>query len=173
MATRDTEPFRWKPGQSGNPAGRPRKPRRSFDAVRRLEALGADPLEEVIVLARDPTVPKATRLKAWMALMDYSYPKFAPVVPSENVSATLEELQRSWDAATLDEFKEAFRKELDTLPTDARAALEKMDAKGGIGPLVMQALLKFVEQHHEQARDPVSSDSPDPLKLAVDEQRAA
>jgi hypothetical protein len=88
-----------------------------------------------------------------MALMDYAYPKLAPVVPNENVSATLEELQRSWDAATLDEFKEAFTKELDTLPTDARAALEKM---GGIGPLVMQALLKFVEQHHERAPSPLS-----------------
>lgn len=168
MATRDTEPFRWKPGQSGNPAGRPRKPRRSFDAVRRLEALGADPLEEVIALARDPTVPKATQLKAWMALMDYAYPRLAPVVPNENVSATLEELQRAWDARTLDEFKEAFQKELDTLPTEARAALGKM---GGIGPLLMQALLKFVEQQHEQS--PIPSDSPEPLKLAVDEQRAA
>ena len=168
MAIRDLEPFNWKPGRSGNPAGRPRKPRRSFDAVRRLEALGADPLEEVIALARNPKVPEATRLKAWMALMDYSYPKLAPVVPSETMNATLEELQRSWDAATLDEFKEAFRKELDTLPTDARAVLEKM---GGIGPLLMQALLKFVEQQHEQA--PIPSGSPEPLKLAVDEQRAA
>src|ERR687891_81690 len=166
MPTEQLKPFQWKLGQSGNPAGKPKKPRRSFDAVRRLEALGVDPLEEVIALARNPKVPEATRLKAWMALMDYSYPKLAPVVPSETMNATLEELQRSWDAATLDEFKEAFRKELDTLPTDARAALEKL---GGSGPLVMQALLKFVEQ----ARGPVSSDPPEPLKLAVDEQRAA
>ena len=165
MPTEQLKPFQWKLGQSGNPAGKPKKPRRSFDAVRRLEALGVDPLEEVIALARNPKVPEATRLKAWMALMDYSYPKLAPVVPSETMNATLEELQRSWDAATLDEFKEAFRKELDTLPTDARAALGKM---GGIGPLLMQALLKFVEQ-----QGPVPSDPPEPLKLAVDEQRAA
>ena len=165
MPTEQLKPFQWKLGQSGNPAGKPKKPRRSFDAVRRLETLGVDPLEEVIALARNPKVPEATRLKAWMALMDYSYPKLAPVVPSETMNATLEELQRSWDAATLDEFKEAFRKELDTLPTDARAALGKM---GGIGPLLMQALLKFVEQ-----QGPVPSDPPEPLKLAVDEQRAA
>jgi len=169
MPTEQLKPFQWKLGQSGNPAGKPKKPRRSFDADRRLEALGADPLEEVIALARNPKVPEATRLKAWMALMDYAYPKLAPVVPNENVSATLEELQRSWDAATLDEFKEAFRQELNTLPTDARAALEKMD---GIGPFVMQALLKLVEKQHEQTRDPVPED-PEPLKLAVDEQRAA
>jgi hypothetical protein len=168
MTAQDIKAFQWKAGQSGNPAGKPKKPRRSFDAVRRLEALGVDPLEEVIALARNPKVPEATRLKAWMALMDYSYPKLAPVVPSETVSATLEELQHSWDARTLDEFKEAFRKELDTLPTDARAALEKL---GGSGLLLMQALLKFVEQQHEQA--PIPSGSPEPLKLAVDEQRAA
>src|SRR5918996_6620577 len=104
MPTEQLKPFQWKPGQSGNPAGKPKKPRRSFDAVRRLEALGADPLEEVIALARNPKVPEVARLKAWLALMDYSYPKLTPVVPSETVSATLEELQRSWDTETLEEF---------------------------------------------------------------------
>jgi hypothetical protein len=160
MATRDQlEPFHWKPGQSGNPVGRPRKPRRSFDAVRRLEALGVDPLEEVIALAQDPTLPKPLRLKAWLTLCEFAYPKLAPVVPNEKVSARLEELQRSWDTATWDEFKQAFSQELATLPDDTKAALEKMDARGGIGPLVMQVLLKFVEMRHEQAKaqDPQQS----------------
>jgi hypothetical protein len=152
MATRDTEPFRWKPGQSGNPAGRPRKPRRSFDAVRRLEALRVDPLEEVIALAQDPALPKATRLKAWMALLDYAYPKLAPVVSHEKASARREELQRSWDTATWDEFKQAFREELGALPEDTRRELEKLETTGGFGPRVMQLLLKFVEQRHEQAK---------------------
>jgi hypothetical protein len=146
------KPWMWRPGESGNPTGSKPKPRRSFDTVRRLEALGVDPLEEVIALARDLTVPKATRLKAWMALMDYSYPKLAPVVPSENVSATLEELQRSWDTATLEEFKQAFSKEFSTLPDEAKAGLKKLEAMGKIGPIMMQALIKFVEQRHEQAK---------------------
>jgi hypothetical protein len=62
------KPWLWKPGQSGNPAGKQKKPRRSFDAVRRLEALGVDPLAEMVALAQDPALPKTTRLKAWMAL---------------------------------------------------------------------------------------------------------
>ena len=49
---------------------------------------------------------------------------------------------------------QAFRQELSTLPDDTKAALEKMDTKGEIGPLVMQVLLKFVEMRHEQAQDP-------------------
>ncbi len=74
MATIHAEkPWLWKPGQSGNLAGKPKKPRRSFDALRRFEVLQVDPLEEVITLAQDPALPKATRLKAWMALMDYPY----------------------------------------------------------------------------------------------------
>jgi uncharacterized protein YeaO (DUF488 family) len=85
-------------------------------------------------------------------LCEYAYPKLAPVVPSENVSATLAELQHSWDTATWDEFKQAFQKELSTLPDDTLAALEKMDTKGEIGPRVMQVLLKFVEMRHEQAQ---------------------
>jgi hypothetical protein len=151
-AIHDAKPWLWKPGQSGNPSGNPRKPRRSFDAVRRLEALGVDPLAEVVALAQDTALPKTTRLKAWMALMDYAYPKLAPVVPSETVSATLEELQRAWNTETWGEFKHAFSQELATLPEDTLAALEKMDARGGIGPLVMQVLLKFVEMRHEQTQ---------------------
>jgi hypothetical protein len=137
------KPWLWKPGQSGNLAGKPKKPRRSFDAVRRLEALGIDPIAEVVALAQDPALPKATRLKAWMALCEYTYPKIAPVVPHETVSATLAELQGSWDAIELDELKETFREELDTLPAEVRAELEKLVAKYGFSPLVMQRLLKF------------------------------
>jgi uncharacterized protein YeaO (DUF488 family) len=84
--------------------------------------------------------------------MDFCYPKLAPVVPSETVTATLEELQRAWNTETWSEFKQAFRQELSTLPDDTKAALEKMDTKGEIGPLVMQVLLKFVEMRHEQAQ---------------------
>jgi hypothetical protein len=142
----------WRPGESGNLAGRPKKPRRSFDAVRRLEALGVDPLEEVVALAQDPALPKTTRLKAWLVLLEYSYPKVAPIVPSETVTATLEELQRAWNIETWGEFKEAFRQELSTLPDDTKRQLDKMDASGEIGPLVMRVLLKFVEMRHEQAQ---------------------
>jgi hypothetical protein len=145
-------PWMFKPGESGNPSGRKPKPRRSFDAVRRLEALGVDPLEEVVTLARDPALPKPLRLKAWLTLCEYAYPKLAPIVPSETVTATLEEQQRAWNTKTWDEFKQAFRQELSTLPEDTLTALEKMDTKGEIGPIIMQVLLKFVEMRHEQAK---------------------
>jgi hypothetical protein len=148
------KPWLWRPGESGNPAGRAPKPRRSFNAVQRFETLGIDPLEEVIALAQDPALPKVARLKAWMALLDYAYLKLAPIVSHENVSATLEELQRSWDARTLDELKEAFRKEFGTLPAEVRAELEKLVARNGFDPLVIERLLKFkvVKRRHEQAQ---------------------
>jgi hypothetical protein len=68
MGAEHIKPWMWKPGQSGNPAGSKPKPRPSFDAVRRLEELGVDPLEEVITLARDASLPKVARLKAWWPL---------------------------------------------------------------------------------------------------------
>jgi hypothetical protein len=162
-AIHDAKPWLWKPGQSGNPAGNPRKPRRSFDAVRRFEALGIDPLSEAIALAQDPALPKPLRLKAWLTLCEYAYPKLAPVVPHENVSARLEELQRSWDAATLDELKEAFRKEISTLPAEVRRELEELVARNGFGPFVIERLLefKFVEKCTEsQAQDPQDPKQP-------------
>jgi hypothetical protein len=121
-------------------------------AVQRLKQLGVDPLEEVVTLARDSSLSKPLRLKAWLTLCEYAYPKLAPVVPNEKVSTRLEELQRSWDTETWDELKQAFREELGTLPEDTRAALEKMETTSGFGPRVMQLLLKFVEQRHEQAK---------------------
>jgi hypothetical protein len=145
-------PWMFKPGESGNPSGRKPKPRRSFNAVQRLEALGVDPLEEAITLAQDPALPKPLRLKAWLTLMDFCYPKLSPIASHENMSARLEELQRSWDAATLEEFNRAFSAELDTLPDEAKAGLKKLEAMGRIGPTIMQALLKFVERRHEQAK---------------------
>ncbi len=68
------------------------------------------------------------------------------------MSATLAELQRSWDTETWDEFKQAFREKLGTLPDEAKAGLKKLEAMGRIGPIIMQALLKFVEMRHEQAQ---------------------
>ena len=109
MGAEHIKPWMWKPGQSGNPAGKLKKPRRSFDAVRRFEALGIDPLSEAIALAQDLTLPKVARLKAWLALMEYCYPKLSPIASHENMSARLEELQRSWDTATLEEFNQAFQ----------------------------------------------------------------
>ncbi len=148
------KPWLWRPGESGNPSGRKPKPRRNLDAVQRLEQLGVDPLEEVIALARDQSLSKPLRLKAWLTLCEFAYPRLAPVASPEKVSTRLEELQRSWDTETWDEFKRAFSAELSTLPEDTKRQLEKMDTKGEIGPLVMQVLLKFVEMRHEQAQDP-------------------
>jgi hypothetical protein len=152
MGAEHIKPWMWKPGESGNPAGKQKKPRRSFDAVRRLEALGVDPLQEAITLAQDPALPKAARLKAWLTLMEYCYPKLSPIASHENMSGRLEELQRSWDTETLEEFSQAFSKELATLPEEAKAGLKKLEAMGRIGPIIMQALIRFVEMRHEQAK---------------------
>jgi hypothetical protein len=88
-------------------------------------------------------LPKSLRLKAWLTLCEYAYPRLATIVPNESVSTRLEELQYPWDAITLAELKETFRKELDTLPDDVRRELEKLIAENGFDPLVMQTLLKF------------------------------
>jgi NAD-dependent DNA ligase len=45
-----------------------------------------------------------------------------------------------------------FSKEFSTLPDEAKAGLKKLEAMGKIGPIMMQALIKFVEQRHEQAK---------------------
>jgi hypothetical protein len=104
-------------GSQATPRGDLGNPRRSLDAVQRLESLGVDPIAEVVALAQDPALPKSLRLKAWLTLCEYAYPRLATIVPNESVSIRLEELQHPWDAITLAKLKETFRKELDTCPT--------------------------------------------------------
>ena len=128
-----------------------------------FQALGVDPLAEAIALAQDPALPKPLCLKAWLTLCEFAYPKLAPVVPNESVSTTLAELQRFWDARTLDELKEAFRKEISTLPAEVRRELEELVARNGFGPFVIERLLefKFVEKCTEsQAQDPQDPKQP-------------
>jgi hypothetical protein len=86
------------------------------------------------------------------------------------MSTRLTELQRSWDSATLDEFKAAFSAELGTLPDEAKAGLKKLESMGMIGPIMMQLLIKFVEMHHEQAQGPQGPEQPG---LKVVEKRPA
>jgi hypothetical protein len=111
-------------------------------------------LRKVVALAQDPALPKPLRLKAWLTLCEFAYPRLAPVMPNEKVSVRLEELQRSWDTKTWDEFKQAFRAELGTLPDETRRELEKLETTCGFGPRVMQMLLRFVEMRYEQVQDP-------------------
>ena len=68
------EGTRFKPGQSGNPSGRPKGIAKAF-----REAL-ADPTEAalgLLELARDERVRPADRISAWNALLDRGYGKAA------------------------------------------------------------------------------------------------
>jgi hypothetical protein len=96
-------------------------------------------------------------------LCQFAYPRIAAVVPNETVSTTLEELQRAWDARTLDELKETFRKKISTLPAEVRHELEELVARNGFGPFVIERLLefKFVEKRTEsRAQDPQDPEQP-------------
>ena len=73
-------PFR--PGQSGNPRGRPRGSlnKRTRALLEAAEADGEMPLDFLLRLMRDPRVPKAKRLEAAKAAAPFCHPKLYPVV---------------------------------------------------------------------------------------------
>jgi hypothetical protein len=116
------------------------------------KAWGSTPLRKWWRLLKTPHCQSPCASRQGSTCASSPIPGLPPVVPHENVSVRLEELGRSWDIATLEEFNRAFQKELDTLPDEAKAGLKKLEAMGRIGPIIMQALLKFVEMRHEQAQ---------------------
>lgn len=57
----------------GRVAGTPNK--RTAELMERLEALGCDPLEGLVAIARDPSTDAALRARVYAELMPYLYPK--------------------------------------------------------------------------------------------------
>jgi cytochrome c1 len=67
-------PTRFKPGQSGNPGGRPKGAAKAFREAMPDPTLAARGLLE---LAQDPDVRPADRISAWNSLLDRGYGKAA------------------------------------------------------------------------------------------------
>ena len=88
--TAQLEPFRWKPGQSGNPNGRPRVIGELRDLAR---AYTMEALETLASVMRDAEAPPAARVAAVAHILDRGYGK-----PTQHVSATVRDLREMTDA---------------------------------------------------------------------------
>ncbi len=77
----------FQPGQPGNPRGRPKGSpnKRSLATIRRLEALGVDPIAEMVKIATDPSVDIKTRASMFRELAQYSAPKRKAVAAGTSV----------------------------------------------------------------------------------------
>lgn len=114
-------PHLWQPGQSGNPNGKPKGAlsRRTLDALRRMEAMDYDPLEELIEIARDPETTKSERARIAEALMAYSYPKLKPMeVATPATRQDMVKHEQDWKHA-----------EAENMTTGEAAALRRLCAK--------------------------------------------
>lgn len=89
----------FKPGQSGNPSGRPKADKTIRDMARAHTDIA---LKTLLEIAQDPNAPKMARIQASVALLDRGWGK--PVQYSENESKI---------EATFNEPSEAFRYELE------------------------------------------------------------
>jgi hypothetical protein len=49
--------------------------RRTVELAERLQALGCDPVGELVTLARDPNIEAALRVRCYIELMQYLHPK--------------------------------------------------------------------------------------------------
>ncbi len=67
----------FKPGQSGNPKGRPKgsKNKNTLEAIAVLEKKGINPLEEMADMATDENVSETVRARLLCELASYIYPK--------------------------------------------------------------------------------------------------
>jgi hypothetical protein len=67
----------FKPGQSGNPEGRPKgsKNKNTIEAIEILEKKGMNPLEVMADMAMDENVSESVRARLLCELASYIYPK--------------------------------------------------------------------------------------------------
>ena len=69
----------WKPGQSGNPSGRPKRILPRIDEV--LKAKSLEPLDELLKLL--PDLEPRDKMKVWLEIIAYIHPKAKPVTEEE------------------------------------------------------------------------------------------
>lgn len=89
VGTANLAPFRWKPGQSGNPSGRPAVIAELRDLAR---AHTGEALETLCEVMRDKGAPPAARVAAVSHILDRGYGK-----PTQHVSATVQNIRQMTD----------------------------------------------------------------------------
>ena len=65
----------FKPGQSGNPSGRPKKTPEQLDALEAIRALAPQASAVLMDVMSNPSAPPAARLKAVEMILDRTYGK--------------------------------------------------------------------------------------------------
>ena len=65
----------FKPGQSGNPSGRPKKTQEQQDALEAIRALAPQAPAVLMDVMNNPSAPPAARLKAVEMILDRTYGK--------------------------------------------------------------------------------------------------
>lgn len=83
------EPYRWKPGQSGNPSGRPKVIGEIRDLAR---AHTVDALETLLAVMSSKEAPPAARVSAAAHILDRGYGK-----PQQSVVNTIRDARRLTD----------------------------------------------------------------------------
>lgn len=82
---------RYKPGQSGNPSGRPKRTKEEKDAMERIRSLAPKAVERLKDIIEDDNVSRAILLKAIEIIFDRAYGKPEAAVRVTSVQETLEE----------------------------------------------------------------------------------
>lgn len=95
----------WAPGTSGNPGGRRKR------LLKRLEEslveIGKDPIGEIIKILDSDDVNQSVKLKAWLELLPYLYPKATETPYSDE-----DEVRRQLSAMTKEQLVERMEQDL-------------------------------------------------------------
>jgi hypothetical protein len=103
----------WKPGQSGNPNGRPKKPatieaRKMLADVKALaKEMGADAIKTLGKIMNNPKTPPAARISAAVAILDRGWGKPRQQIENDRPG--------DFDGMSLDELRELARAQAEAL----------------------------------------------------------
>lgn len=84
----------FKPGQSGNPAGRPRKTPEQKDALAAIRDLAPNAASVLQEIMSDPSAPAAARIRAAVEILDRTYGKAeTPIKVEDEKRDTLRDIR--------------------------------------------------------------------------------
>ncbi len=90
QAASDVPSTRFRPGQSGNPAGRPKKTEEEKEALAKIKSLAPDVADYMVMMLKNPRCPAVAKVRILEIILERTYGKPESSVKVTNTAQSIE-----------------------------------------------------------------------------------